>query len=481
MCCFNNNNCNNCCDNNRLVVRRVYITGPQGPRGPVGPQGIQGLTGATGPVGPVGPQGPAGPQGEPGNQGIEGPQGPVGPQGEQGPQGEPGRDGVGDYTYLGDNPIASPADDTTSNWGALGTGYACFTENGRLENQPSQWGLVHNIARGSEIFQTWNCQPGGSTYVRSGNGSSWYNGWRMLYDTTHKPSASDVGALPSGGTAVNAYQLNGKDAKYYNQPRNLLVNSWFGGALVDGVKQGMVAQAGFGASHGSTLYLADRWKCYADSAITPADGYISITKGAMWQRAKGLDATKTYTFAIKGTDGNIRITTGSPFVEYASDVDWGIVEGDGIPCFRVNTGSWVWAALYEGEYTADNLPPYTPKGYGAELAECMRRFVRYSASGGHVLMPVAGWNGSGIYFGMPLPMQLQGDATPTINWSNCNLYAWIPGTSYELSSLSVERISSDRKLISFKAMPTSDLELDNGSIVCIRIKDGGYVDISVDL
>ena len=47
MCCFNNNNYNNCCDNNRLVVRRVYITGPQGPRGPVGPQGIQGEPGVT--------------------------------------------------------------------------------------------------------------------------------------------------------------------------------------------------------------------------------------------------------------------------------------------------------------------------------------------------------------------------------------------------------------------------------------------------
>lgn len=32
----------------------------------------------------------------------------------------------------------------------------------------------------------------------------------------------------------------------------------------------------------------------------------------------------------------------------------------------------VWAALYEGEYTAETLPEYQPKGYAAELAECMR-------------------------------------------------------------------------------------------------------------
>ena len=29
-----------------------------------------------------------------------------------------------------------------------------------------------------------------------------------------------------------------------------------------------------------------------------------------------------------------------------------------------------WAALYEGEYTANTLPPYVPKGYAAELAAC---------------------------------------------------------------------------------------------------------------
>lgn len=37
-----------------------------------------------------------------------------------------------------------------------------------------------------------------------------------------------------------------------------------------------------------------------------------------------------------------------------------------------------WAALYEGSYTADTLPPYTPKGYAAELAECQRYFVSVS-------------------------------------------------------------------------------------------------------
>lgn len=33
-----------------------------------------------------------------------------------------------------------------------------------------------------------------------------------------------------------------------------------------------------------------------------------------------------------------------------------------------------WMALYEGSYTADTLPPYQPKGYAVELAECKRYY-----------------------------------------------------------------------------------------------------------
>lgn len=38
-----------------------------------------------------------------------------------------------------------------------------------------------------------------------------------------------------------------------------------------------------------------------------------------------------------------------------------------------------WAALYEGSYTADTLPPYVPKGYAVELMECQRYYQRLNA------------------------------------------------------------------------------------------------------
>ena len=44
------------------------------------------------------------------------------------------------------------------------------------------------------------------------------------------------------------------------------------------------------------------------------------------------------------------------------------------------TGDIFWAALYEGTYTADTLPPYVPKGYAAEMMECQRYYHLYATS-----------------------------------------------------------------------------------------------------
>jgi len=51
---------NNCCNNERIIDKNIYITGPMGPMGPrgeIGPTGPIGPTGATGPTGPTGPLG----------------------------------------------------------------------------------------------------------------------------------------------------------------------------------------------------------------------------------------------------------------------------------------------------------------------------------------------------------------------------------------------------------------------------------------
>lgn len=80
---------------------------------------------------------------------------------------------------------------------------------------------------------------------------------------------------------------------------------------------------------------------------------------------------KTYAAYIMTSDGLY-----SGYVETIKE-DEGIRQCN----FWIPTGSKViWSSIYEGEYTAETLPEYQPKGYGVELAECQRYLQRFRTS-----------------------------------------------------------------------------------------------------
>lgn len=153
-------------------------------------------------------------------------------------------------------------------------------------------------------------------------------------------------------------------------PRNLLGNSDFSNP---------VAQAGLNGLHGTQKYVCDRWISWGADAVfengcmttgSPYDQRVSRTI---------IDLAKTYTAAICLADGTIKAASGTfaagfgsyPLGIYCMKAD----EALGYVIVRLNTGnSYRWAALYEGSYTADTLPEYVPKGYAAELAECIRYY-----------------------------------------------------------------------------------------------------------
>lgn len=96
-------------------------------------------------------------------------------------------------------------------------------------------------------------------------------------------------------------------------------------------------------------------------------------------------AGKTYTIAAK-TNGNIYCATATIPNSATINVD---SVNQIMLIYSQSAVKWVarcvvnqsghqmtieWMALYEGEYTADTLPPYQPKGYAAELAECKRYY-----------------------------------------------------------------------------------------------------------
>lgn len=84
--------------------------------------------------------------------------------------------------------------------------------------------------------------------------------------------------------------------------------------------------------------------------------------------------------------------------------------------------SLYWAALYEGSYTADTLPEYQPKGYGAELAEC-RRYFRPSV----IYNMVCHYPGYLIGAHLEVPMRIN----PTITVTSTHTGKWeeVSGTT----------------------------------------------------
>lgn len=181
-------------------------------------------------------------------------------------------------------------------------------------------------------------------------------------------SAADVGALGKDAQAKDSAKLAGKVSEYYIQPRNLLDNSDF---------TNPVNQRGQSTYATSAAYTIDRWLLEGTACRVVSDSYVSIEANSyLVQRIQKnrISLAKTYTLAVKDSAGNI----------YVGD-DAGIILTDdstyGFWSIKLKGREIVWAALYEGVYTAETLPPYTPKGYAAELAECQRYYRKVTDSG----------------------------------------------------------------------------------------------------
>lgn len=155
--------------------------------------------------------------------------------------------------------------------------------------------------------------------------------------------------------AADAQSLGGKAPAYYLQPRNLLDNSNF---------RSPVNQRGASSYTTTGAYGIDRWFQRTSSSVTVNSGSITVT-GKMKQRLLSAAQDGTYTLAAGNADGSVTILT-----THGWDNDAG--------CYYVElpAGEYVWAALYEGAYTADTLPPYIPKGYTVELMACLQYYRR---------------------------------------------------------------------------------------------------------
>ena len=200
--------------------------------------------------------------------------------------------------------------------------------------------------------------------------------------------------LKKTDTASNSKKLGGKAPEYYTNPRNLFDNSDF---------RNPVNQRRQTELTGGWNYGIDRWKVSTTYEQNP-NGSILITDNGLsmgyWTDMMQLIPfeqlkSKTLTFAVCTENGvyayMMTLPESAPPAgsgsTYFGDGIWNDVivmetvkhDNSDVVMFRFRNARTTnqlvyWAALYEGSYTADTLPPYVPKGYAAELAECKRYF-----------------------------------------------------------------------------------------------------------
>lgn len=201
------------------------------------------------------------------------------------------------------------------------------------------------------------------------------------------PSTLPYGELACDKTAVlyvgnsSNYPVKMMDTNSYNQVGNpnLLDN----GDFLNPVNQRGLYSV---TKHG---YFIDRWEVgYSNPVVAKVDtSGFTITAGSesvtLRQTIDNTNVQNEYTLSICTSTGEIFSVTGVPTTEKIFTTSFGNMR-IGANNGRVNvmfvvvaskTMSLKWAKLEKGSVAT----PYVPKGYGVELAECLRYFQRVHA------------------------------------------------------------------------------------------------------
>ena len=168
------------------------------------------------------------------------------------------------------------------------------------------------------------------------------------------------------------------------------------------------------SSYTGNVYTIDRWALWWDGTtngtLTINDDGITVTH-LLFQNLENADPDKEYTFAVSTANG-LHVVSGKPS-ESPTDGVISITVNEYVQANVNNGGKLYWAALYEGSYTADTLPAYVPKGYAAELAECMRYY--YKETEQYAITPYY-FSTTERYYTVMLPAKMR--IAPTVTYSN---------------------------------------------------------------
>lgn len=193
------------------------------------------------------------------------------------------------------------------------------------------------------------------------------------------------------------------------------------------------------AAAAAPQYTIDRWRINSgESLVEVLANEVKITNVWDWngaEFAQTIEHTKgagKFTFAVCTAADEIIVASGelneSTTLLSSAWQTWGALYLAYDPTGQTITASVMvqygasvslkWAALYEGEYTTESLPEYQPKGYGVELAECLRYFYRFPNKNEVKNAPYGFGTASsdhsvGLLFRLPVPMRI----APTVTTS----------------------------------------------------------------
>lgn len=87
----------------------------------------------------------------------------------------------------GINVIGMVASDTVTTWGnLLNSVHFINNESSQIvTDNPSTWGMIFNMAMGSDVHQIWCTQPTGALFHRGGNSAGWSGTWREIVDSSN--------------------------------------------------------------------------------------------------------------------------------------------------------------------------------------------------------------------------------------------------------------------------------------------------------
>lgn len=249
-----------------------------------------------------------------------------------------------------------------------------------------------------------------------------------------------------------------------NKPlNNLLDNSNFANPVN---QRGVTTHSGTGGGYG-----IDRW--ISTAAYTVSGGYIAASNAgtgtkdiAQMHESGTLKAGTVYTMAIKQLNGTIYCGNGTleagAWTEMVSNDNVMLAvaaasENLDRALIRLKAGTTlnlVWAALYEGAYTVDTMPPYAEKNRTLEYAKCLK-YYKQCGGGWYYMLTV---KGGGKWVIIPTEGKMRITPTAIINdfqiyvdgkgWVNASInYATYSCETYILNINYTDELSKEVSLI----------------------------------